>query len=533
METPKRRSRPRSDPPNTRASRARTPQNAVKGKGKGKKRTARPSLSPSPSPSRSSSSSGSRRQARKKPRPKGSSLPGSLPPSPPCQRKRLASVQTPPITLASQPKMSRWQPPHVEFKRRNVLCMTKAEAHAVYNLNNCGQDPRTVFEDIFSDEDWLQVFYEVPKRGSKVKCKIVRREHWDGFYTLFTSVYQEPPGNYGMEVTRAFAKGFLYEQVKGPADWAAFAESIVAHMEARKLQSKKQRWAAFHSSSAPPSSRRKTVACDLDDCNAIRRSDLHVPVKMQLGPHAVDQLDDLLGMVARNHDKALKELDEVSLKLEGKKANLHRNEGAMALIQSLTKQLEAARARLQEAELLEDTSQVQSLQKRVANLVISLETVGVDFEYVDCADALDMAHIEAEMKQSNAKLKGAQLEFVKDMQSRKSPVLLQVPPPKVPKLEAKCDGVTSCCSACGVAMFDDEVLGIFMLPCRHEYHLYCFAHIAAKGDTCLVSGCSQVISQNIRSWVSIDGGNTSYTCVKIGKHFYFFFYGTCKQVGCS
>lgn len=135
------------------------------------------------------------------------------------------------------------------------------------------------------------------------------------------------------------------------------------------------------------------------------------------------------------------------------------------------------------------------------------------------------------MKQSNVKLKGAQLQFVKDMQSRKSPVLLQVPPPKVPKIEPECDGVTFC-SACGVALFDDEVLGIFMLPCRHAYHLYCFAHIAAKGDTCLVSGCSQVISQNIRPWVSIDSGNTSYGGVKIGKKFYFFFYGTCKQVGC-
>ena len=158
---------------------------------------------------------------------------------------------------------------------------------------------------------------------------------------------------------------------------------------------------------------------------------------------------------------------------------------------------------------------------RHADLEISLETFSADFEDVDHADALDMVQMEFKVKQSDVQIKAAQLQFVKEMQSRKSAVLLQVPPPKVPRNEPESDWATFC-GACGVALFDDEVLGICMLPCRHPYHLYCFPHIAAKGENCLVSGCRQVISQNFKSWVSIDNGNTSYGGVKIGKKFYFF-----------
>ena len=96
--------------------------------------------------------------------------------------------------------------------------MTKSEAHAVYKLSDWGHDPRAISEDIFNTEDWLHIFSKVPKRGAKVKCKTVRKEFWESFYSVFTSVYHEPPGNYGMEVTRVFAKGFLFEQVKGRVD---------------------------------------------------------------------------------------------------------------------------------------------------------------------------------------------------------------------------------------------------------------------------------------------------------------------------
>ena len=441
------------------------------------------------------------------------------------RRRTASSAPSPAKSALSQPKMSRWQPPAVEFERKNVFCMTKAEAHEVYNLSNSGQDPRTILEDIFSEEDWMLVFCEVPKRGSKIKCKTVRREYWDRFYTLFTSVYQEPPGNYGMEVTRAFGKGFLYEQVKGKVDWAAFAESIVAHMEAGKLQSKRQRWTAFHSGSGLSTSRHKTMPAEVEACNTNRSASLHVPVRMDLG-----RLDDILGLLEVNHRKAVQELDETFVELEAKRASMHRNEGAMGLIESIKKQLDAARARVRELDLVEDKSQLQLQQTKVANLEISLETFSADFQDIDHATALGMAVLEYERKQSDVKIIAAQLQFVKDMHIRKSAVLLQVPPPKIPSNEFRSDWATFC-GACGVPLFDDEVLQICMLPCRHPYHAYCFAHMAAEGDNCLVSGCSHAISRDFKSLLSIDSGNTSHGGVKIGKEFYFFCF--CDSNGSS
>ena len=129
----------------------------------------------------------------------------------------------------------RWYPPYVPFERKSVFCMSKAQAHEVYGLSNVGVDVRTLGEANFSYADWLTCFDEVPRRGSKVKCMTLKLDLWPKFYILFTSVYQEPPTNYGMEVTKAFARGFLHECIKGLADWALFFETMITAMDAIKL----------------------------------------------------------------------------------------------------------------------------------------------------------------------------------------------------------------------------------------------------------------------------------------------------------
>ena len=182
-----------------------------------------------------------------------------------------------------------------------------------------------------------------------------------------------------MEVTRVFAKSFLFEQVKGRVDWAAFSESIVAHMEASKLQSKKQRWAVFHlrspatmlgSSSKLPSPKCKQSSVDMDDCNTSGRSVMPVPVKLDFF-----HLDSVLQYVAAKHETALHELDQSSTKLEAEKANLHRNEGAVGLIASLTQQLEDARSSLKQLASLDDTSQLEVQKIKVKNLQIAIDTI--------------------------------------------------------------------------------------------------------------------------------------------------------------
>lgn len=150
---------------------------------------------------------------------------------------------------------TRWYPPYVPFEKKSVFCMTKVQAVEVYGLSDSGVDARTLGEADFTDDEWQKCFEEVPRRGSKVKCRAVRAEFWPRFYTLFTSVYQEPPSNYGMEVTKAFARGFLHENIKGPVNWALFAEDMISAMDASKLQAKKNRWALFHGSSSAHNSR--------------------------------------------------------------------------------------------------------------------------------------------------------------------------------------------------------------------------------------------------------------------------------------
>ncbi|MCO5605908.1 hypothetical protein L7F22_060094 [Adiantum nelumboides] len=220
--------------------------------------------------------------------------------------------------------MSRWQPLHVNFERKIQFCMTKAEAHEMYNLNCAGQDPRLLNEEDFSNEDWLHVFTEVPKRGSKVKCRFVKKEFCSKFYSMFTSMYQEPPGNYGMEVTKAFARGFLYEHLRGAVNWAAFAESIVVNMESSKLQLKKQRWAAFHSSIASQSSRRMTMVSNVDDGDASKGSGLLNVAKFpRLGNFSLNELDNVGMAVALSQANALTHYQEACKKQDAMQANVH------------------------------------------------------------------------------------------------------------------------------------------------------------------------------------------------------------------
>ncbi|MCO5605663.1 hypothetical protein L7F22_059846 [Adiantum nelumboides] len=234
--------------------------------------------------------------------------------------------------------MSRWHPPHVNFERKIQFCMTKAEAHEVYNWNCAGQDPKLLNEEDFSNEDWLQVFIKVPKRGSKVKCRFVKKEFLRKFYFMFTSVYQEPPGNYGMEVTKAFARGFLYEHLRGVVNWAAFAESIVANMESSKLHLKKQRWTTFHSSIAPQSSHRMTMVSNVDDGDASKGFGLQSVAKFpRLGKFSLNELDNVGMVVALNQANALTHYQEACKNQDAMQANVHQNEGAMSIIQSVTK----------------------------------------------------------------------------------------------------------------------------------------------------------------------------------------------------
>lgn len=408
---------------------------------------------------------------------------------------------------------SRWYAPHVPFEKKSIFCMTKADAHEVYGLSDVGVDARVLGEADFTNDEWLQCFEEVPRRGSKVKCRDVKAEFWPKFYTLFTSVYQEPPSNYGMEVTKAFARGFLHEHVKGPVNWASFAEDMISAMDPAKVQAKKNRWAVFHGSSAAHNSRsRQGPKIERSEVGHEHEQGLETPLSgLQ---HAVknlcsslEPLTDLDGMheaAEARHAIALSELSEARRKVDSHKAEMHREEGAQLLVDNLRRQLQEGEAEIREAEKnqdAQDASKLQALRSKVDRLTLTLHTLaGVVVDSV-VDGALSMALEQLELAQQMEASVRAQLDFIKSLQAKRSKVLLCVSTPKLPPVDMGYSNMRSICSACGLVMYDKDGLGMFVLPCAHVYHIYCFAHLATSKETCMGMGCMQTISPIARSLV--------------------------------
>ncbi|MCO5577527.1 hypothetical protein L7F22_031358 [Adiantum nelumboides] len=277
--------------------------------------------------------------------------------------------------------------------------MTKTQAHEVYDLPNFGVDAQLLIEVDFINKDWLKCFKEVPKWGRKVKCRDVKPELWNIFYVLFTSMYQEPPRNYGMEVTKGFARCFLYEQLKGQVDWALFLESIVTNMDPGKLHAKKQRWPTFHSSSVPNSLQRMTRTpnhLEAPQETPINTVD-DVQKKNLFGPLSLTELDTVYNMVVSKHSFALSEYNETFKKLELLQANVHQNEGANLLVENLRGQLKDAEAALLKVEgsvNAVDAMKVEQLKNTISKVSLTLQTLQVVVEEKTPLDAMDSALTE-------------------------------------------------------------------------------------------------------------------------------------------
>ena len=92
---------------------------------------------------------------------------------------------------------------------------------------------------------------------------------------------------------------------------------------------------------------------------------------------------------------------------------MHRNEGALGVIQSVSTQLENAKACLQDLQSsATDGPDVQREKTRIIKLEMTLETLQADIEYEDCSDALVLMQKEVELKESKLKLRNAQMDFV-------------------------------------------------------------------------------------------------------------------------
>ena len=80
-------------------------------------------------------------------------------------------------------------------------------------------------------------------------------------------------------------------------------------------------------------------------------------------------------------------------------------------------------------------------------------------------------------------------------------MFLSLSTPKLPHDDLGLSDVQNICLACGLAMYDADGLCMFILPCGHAYHIYCFAHLATSKEICMAMGCAQMILPATKSLV--------------------------------
>lgn len=81
--------------------------------------------------------------------------------------------------------------------------------------------------------------------------------------------------------------------------------------------------------------------------------------------------------------------------------------------------------------------------------------------------------------------------------------------------------IFSVCTGCGGTLMEEEVYGLFWLPCSHAYHPLCFTHICSKYHECVKDGCTQIIPKAAKEMVMSHVGNFKRSCTVKGMVLHF------------
>ncbi|MCO5562732.1 hypothetical protein L7F22_016364 [Adiantum nelumboides] len=222
-------------------------------------------------------------------------------------------------------------------------------------------------------------------------------------------------------------------------------------------------------------------------------------------------------MAVSKHSFTLSKYNEAFKKLELLQADVHQNEGANLLMNKLRGQLKDEEATLLKAEDsvdVVDAMHVEELKNTVGRLSLTLQTLQVVVEEKAPLDAMASALKERDFTQEVEECAQVRVDFVRSMQVKRSTVLLSAPPPKVPPVDMGTLPLDKVCSACGLMMYDDDALGMFLLPCNHAFHMYCFGHLVARKYTCMEMGCMQLILHTMRSLVILGSTNANFQGVQ-------------------
>ncbi|MCO5579863.1 hypothetical protein L7F22_033725 [Adiantum nelumboides] len=100
---------------------------------------------------------------------------------------------------------------------------------------------------------------------------------------------------------------------------------------------------------------------------------------------------------------------------------------------------------------------------RVFKLEMTLETLQAEVVDDECSSEVLEINKEIAIMDEIIPILNACVDFVNAM-SRKIPIHLQVPAPKVPPPNAEISQVPDSCSACGLLMYDEEAMGYSYSP---------------------------------------------------------------------
>ena len=204
---------------------------------------------------------------------------------------------------------------------------------------------------------------------------------------------------------------------------------------------------------------------------------------------AKTQRDEQVGML-RGASKVLARLAKDKEELMMHKSGLVPNE---EVVQKLEAVIKARKETLRDLGMPKDAIESASLD--ATNLDKAVSDLQSDYEVV----SLDVEENDAKLKFTEGLLK-----LLKD---NRIPMLSCTPPKQV--WSSRSIFVSGDCVACGLSIVQDDVVGVYMLPCNHPYHPICFSIACKSSNECLYMGCSQSFNnaahRNMSSTVDREG----------------------------
>eukprot|EP00250_Pteridium_aquilinum_P011774 c20297_g2_i1 orf=210-1802(-) len=429
-----------------------------------------------------------------------------------------------------------WHAPNINYPKQTRFCQTKEDFHEEYGLSLEGENPRHFSDADVPENQWLTVFTHKRLNKEKVHLKLVRPEFFEECALLYHMVYQRiPPNN---EITVKFARGFAFDRcrsVQSPTKkakhrvaWAVFAEGVIKNVILRKkLLTKIALWRAKNDVNTIANDV-NTISNDVNTISAspIRQHSLDTPLggRPSWSGHPCNQYDmahfmqpaylvhveSAAGMVsaAKNKVQEKKKLVlDCLASIDEAKTKRDKAKGVRAAADALLQKISRAKEELQGLEgesSVRDEVLIWRLKAEIMGCQVALDLLGQDVQSSNLDKAVDEFQEHHNRLLKEVEEADAQSCFVNDLvkqvEKRQVPALALAPPAVRPSVKGTLV-IQDECVACGLSIEDSDLVGIYMLPCRHPYHPICFATMCHTREDCVQIGCKQIIPNAAKKMV--------------------------------